>query len=180
MFFYVEVIIIKKSIHNRLKNFVPGVTIVKKFIDNTKCHLEKNKQNNRLLHVDKIDKYKLIQRLILLFNILICYDIHKFTKMMYKTTGEVDMQWVIYATAYTAMLTLFVTFYTTSRTKEIDNEHKRDLQERWLDMNNNGINDYEEDWFIEQMKNMKTNAEHEEFEDEIIDDITDINHSEEK
>ena len=80
----------------------------------------------------------------------LCYDIHKLTTLMYKETGQVDTQWVIYATTYTAMLTLFITFYTTSRVKEIDNEHKRGLQQQWIDKNNNGINDLEEGYVEEE------------------------------
>lgn len=79
--------------------------------------------------IDSLEKYKLIRRLILVFILYLCYDIHKLTTLMYKETGQVDMQWVIYATAYILLciLTLFITFLTTNRGQEVDNEHKKRL-----------------------------------------------------
>jgi len=121
--------------------------------------------------VDSIEKYKLIRRIILFFIMYLCYDIHKLTTLMYKETGQVDMQWVIYATTYTAMLTLFITFYTTSRVKEVDNEHKRGLQQQWIDKNNNGINDLEEGYVEEEFNTDDCNHYNE---DDITEDFKNI------
>lgn len=137
-------------IHNRLKPFISKIVIIKKFVDGTRKNLANISKKSGTVLIESIEKYKLIRRLILLFIMYLCYDIHRVTIKMYTNTGQVDMQWVIYATAYTAMLTLFITFYTTSRVKEIDNEHKRGLQQQWIDKNNNGINDLEEGYVEEE------------------------------
>ena len=137
-------------IRDRIKPFMSKIIIIKKFINGTKKSLANISKKSGTILIDSLEKYKLIRRLILVFILYLCYDIHKLTTLMYKETGQVDMQWVIYATAYTAMLTLFITFYTTSRVKEVDNEHKRELQQQWIDKNNNGINDLEEGYVEEE------------------------------
>ena len=137
-------------IHNRLKPFMSKIVIIKKFVDDTRKNLANISKKSGIVLIESIEKYKLIRRLILLFIMYLCYDIHRVTIKMYTSTGQVDMQWVIYATSYTAMLTLFITFYTTSRVKEIDNEHKRKLQQQWIDKDNNGINDLEEGYAEEE------------------------------
>ena len=137
-------------IHNRLKPFMSKIVIIKKFVDDTRKNLANISKKSGIVLIESIEKYKLIRRLILLFIMYLCYDIHRVTIKMYTSTGQVDMQWVIYATSYTAMLTLFITFYTTSRVKEIDNEHKRKLQQQWIDKDNNGINDLEEGYVEEE------------------------------
>lgn len=137
-------------IHNRLKPFMSKIVIIKKFVDGTRKNLANISKKSGIVLIESIEKYKLIRRFILFFIMYLCYDIHRVTTKMYTSTGQVDMQWVIYATAYTAMLTLFITFYTTSRVKEIDNEHKRELQQQWIDKNNNGINDLEEGYVEEE------------------------------
>jgi len=134
------------------------IVIIKTFVDNTQRRLANISRKSGTVLIDSIEKYKLIRRLILFFILYLCFDIHKVTVFMYKTTGKVDMQWVIYATAYTAMLTLFITFYTTSRVKEMDNENRRALQQQWIDRNNNGVNDCDEnlgpeDDITEEIKN---------------------------
>lgn len=157
--------------HDKLKSFSSKIIIIKQFIDNTTKYLVNCSKKAGTLVIDSVEKYKLIRRLILAFIMYLCYDIHILTKNMYIETGQVDMQWVIYATAYTAMLTLFITFYTTNRVKEIDNEQKRALQEKWIDKNNNGINDCEEDWYI---KGEPMPVEEQQFEKEIDDEIKHI------
>ena len=137
-------------IHNKVKPFMSKIVIIKNFINGTKKSLANISKKSGTILIDSLEKYKLIRRLILVFILYLCYDIHKLTTLMYKETGQVDMQWVIYATAYTAMLTLFISFYTTSRVKEVDNEHKRGLQQQWIDKNNNGINDCDEGYIEEE------------------------------
>lgn len=156
--------------HEKLKVFSDKIEIVKKFVSSTAQYLNNYSKKIGAVAINSVEKYKLIRRLILAFIMYLCYDIHQLTKTMYTETGQVDMQWVIYATAYTAMLTLFITFYTTSRVKEIDNENKRNLQEKWIDKNNNGINDTEEDWYIKG----EPMPEEQEFEKEINDEIKHI------
>lgn len=147
------------------------IVIIKKFINGTKKSLANISKKSGTILVDSIEKYKLIRRIILFFIMYLCYDIHKLTTLMYKETGQVDMQWVIYATTYTAMLTLFITFYTTSRVKEIDNEHKRGLQQQWIDKNNNGINDLEEGYVEEEFNTDDCNHYNE---DDITEDFKNI------
>lgn len=158
-------------IHNRLKPFISKIVIIKKFVDGTRKNLANISKKSGTVLIESIEKYKLIRRLILLFIMYLCYDIHRVTTLMYKETGQVDMQWVIYATAYTAMLTLFITFYTTSRVKEVDNEHKRGLQQQWIDKNNNGINDLEEGYIEEEFSNDDCNHYNE---DDITEDFKNI------
>lgn len=158
-------------IHNRLKPFISKIVIIKKFVDGTRKNLANISKKSGTILIDSLEKYKLIRRLILVFILYLCYDIHRVTTLMYKETGQVDMQWVIYATAYTAMLTLFITFYTTSRVKEIDNEHKRGLQQQWIDKNNNGINDLEEGYIEEEFSTDDCNHYNE---DDITEDFKNI------
>ena len=155
----------------KLNHSCPKIVIIKKFINGTKKSLANISKKSGTILVDSIEKYKLIRRIILFFIMYLCYDIHKLTTLMYKETGQVDMQWVIYATAYTAMLTLFITFYTTSRVKEIDNEHKRGLQQQWIDKNNNGINDLEEGYVEEEFNTDDCNHYNE---DDITEDFKNI------
>lgn len=158
-------------IHDKVKPFMSKIVIIKKFINGTKKSLANISKKSGTILIDSLEKYKLIRRLILVFILYLCYDIHKLTTLMYKETGQVDMQWVIYATTYTAMLTLFITFYTTSRVKEVDNEHKRGLQQQWIDKNNNGINDLEEGYIEEEFSTDDCNHYNE---DDITEDFKNI------
>lgn len=158
-------------IHDRFKSFISKIVIIKKFVDGTRKNLANISRKSGTVLIESIEKYKLIRRFILFFIMYLCYDIHRVTIKMYTSTGQVDMQWVIYATAYTAMLTLFITFYTTSRVKEIDNEHKRGLQQQWIDKNSNGINDLEEGYVEEEFSNDDCNHYNE---DDITEDFKNI------
>lgn len=140
------------GLKDKFSSFNSIFKIIKSFVSGTQEHLVDITKSAGTIFIDSIEKYKLIRRLILCFIVYLCFDIHRVTTCMYKSTGQVDMQWVIYATAYTAMLALFITFYTTSRTKEMDNAEKRDIQEMWIDSNNNGINDCDEDWYKEMKR----------------------------
>ena len=62
-------------------------------------------------------------------------------------------------------------FLYSSRVKEIDNEHKRGLQQQWIDKNNNGINDLEEGYVEEEFNTDDCNHYNE---DDITEDFKNI------
>ncbi len=65
-----------------------------------------------------VEKYKGIRRLILAIVLWINIHIFLVTTHMYKLNGSIDMQWVIFAGYWSAILATFVAFYTMARTNE--------------------------------------------------------------
>ena len=92
-----------------------------------------------------IAKFKSVRRLLLIVILWFNYRIWMTSDMMYRTTGKMDAQWTIYACAFISLLTIFASFYTNSRTKEIDSFNKKAVATLdFIDKNNDGIDDREE------------------------------------
>lgn len=137
-----------KTIKNITNNIKDKINIVKIFYDATKV-CNNNKIIDSIYKTKKptfINKFSSIRRLLLLAILYFNYKIWNTTNIMYTTTGKVDMQWVIYATAWTAMLTIYISFYTTSRTKEIDSYNTKEVEiEKAIIDSNNNCNEEEPD-----------------------------------
>jgi len=82
--------------------------------------------------IDFVEKYKGIRRTILLIVLWININIFFVTIEMYRKVNTVDTQWVIYAGYWTAILGTFISFYTTSRTKEFNSNTPYSKQGEWL------------------------------------------------
>ncbi|MDD3263469.1 MAG: hypothetical protein PHT94_01075 [Candidatus Nanoarchaeia archaeon] len=67
-----------------------------------------------------VEKYKGMRRIVLVIVLYINLHIFAVTVDMYYKTGVLDIQWIIYAGYWTAILGTFIAFYTTSRVREFN------------------------------------------------------------
>lgn len=82
--------------------------------------------------IDFVEKYKGIRRILLAIILGVNIYILFVTVEMYRKVNSVDVQWVIYAGYWTAILGTFISFYTTSRTKEFNSNTPYSKQGEWL------------------------------------------------
>lgn len=82
--------------------------------------------------IDFVEKYKGIRRTLLAIILGVNIYILFVTVEMYRKVNSVDVQWVIYAGYWTAILGTFISFYTTSRTKEFNSNTPYSKQGEWL------------------------------------------------
>jgi len=82
--------------------------------------------------IDFVEKYKGVRRTILA--VVLWVNIHIFfvTIEMYRKVNFVDVQWVIYAGYWTAILGTFIGFYTTTRTREFNSDTPYSKRGEWL------------------------------------------------
>lgn len=78
------------------------------------------------------EKYKGVRRIILVVVMYVNLKIFWTTTAMYKLTGGVDTQWVIYAGYWTAILGTFISFYTLSRTREFNSDTPYSRKGEWI------------------------------------------------
>jgi len=79
-----------------------------------------------------IERYKGIRRIILAIVLWINIHIFLVTTNMYIKYGTVDVQWIIYAGYWTAILGTFIGFYTMSRIKEFTTDTDLAPKGQWL------------------------------------------------
>ena len=79
-----------------------------------------------------VEKYKGIRRTLLAIVVWINIHIFLVTVDMYRMDHVIDMQWVIFAGLWTAMLATFVGFYTMSRTREFNSETGYSRPGEWM------------------------------------------------
>lgn len=82
--------------------------------------------------IDFIEKYKGVRRTILAIVLWINIHIFFVTIEMYRKTELVDVQWVIFAGYWTAILGMFIAFYTMSRVKEFNSDTSYSRKGEWL------------------------------------------------
>lgn len=82
------------------------------------------------------EKYKGIRRIILIVVMYVNLRIFFTTTEMYKLTGGIDTQWVIYAGYWTAILGTFISFYTLARTREFNSETPYSRKGEWINQSN--------------------------------------------
>lgn len=87
-------------------------------------------QIGKRMFIDAIEKYKGIRRTILI--IVVYLNVHAFftTVNFMWEHGHVDPNWTNIFLALIGLLTVFITFYTTSRTKEHIVEEQCHIEER--------------------------------------------------
>jgi len=78
------------------------------------------------------EKYKGIRRIILAIVLWINIHIFLVTTHMYKLNGKIDMQWVIFAGYWSAILATFVAFYTMARTNEFNSNTPYSRPGEWI------------------------------------------------
>lgn len=89
------------------------------------------------------EKYKGIRRIILAIVLWINIHIFLVTTHMYKLNGKIDMQWVIFAGYWSAILATFVAFYTMSRTNEFNSQTPWSRPGEWMTPQSNiGMSSY--------------------------------------
>lgn len=79
-----------------------------------------------------IEKYKGVRRLILAIVLWINIHIFLVTTHMYKLYASIDMQWVIFAGYWSAILATFVAFYTMARTNEFNSYTPYSRPGEWM------------------------------------------------
>ncbi len=82
--------------------------------------------------IDFVEKYKGIRRTILAIVLSVNIYILFVTVEMYRKVNSVDVQWVIYAGYWTAILGTFIGFYTSSRIKEFNSDTPYSKKGEWL------------------------------------------------
>lgn len=82
--------------------------------------------------IDFVEKYKGIRRTILAIVLGINIYILFVTVEMYRKVNSVDVQWVIYAGYWTAILGTLIGFYTSSRIKEFNSDTPYSKKGEWL------------------------------------------------
>lgn len=79
-----------------------------------------------------VEKYKGVRRTLLAIVVWINIHIFFVTIEMYRAYQEVDIQWVIFAGYWTAILATFIGFYTMSRTREFNSETGYSRPGEWM------------------------------------------------
>jgi len=79
-----------------------------------------------------VEKYKGVRRTLLAIVLWINIHIFFVTIEMYRAYQEVDIQWVIFAGYWTAILATFIGFYTMSRTREFNSETGYSRPGEWM------------------------------------------------
>ena len=122
------------SINDKLQKIIgvfSGISSNKK--DNNYSLPKKNITTSvKNIFIDFVEKYKGVRRTILLIVLWINIHIFFVTIEMYRKVNTVDTQWIIYAGYWTAILGTFISFYTTSRTKEFNSNTPYSKQGEWL------------------------------------------------
>ncbi len=79
-----------------------------------------------------IEKYKGVRRIILMVALWINIHIFIITADMYQKLGTIDIQWVVYAGYWSAILVTFIGFYTMSRVKEFQTDSPLAPKGEWV------------------------------------------------
>ena len=82
--------------------------------------------------IDFVEKYKGIRRTLLAIILGVNIYILFVTVEMYRKVNSVDVQWVIYAGYWTAILGTFIGFYTSSRIKKFNSDTPYSKKGEWL------------------------------------------------
>jgi len=82
--------------------------------------------------INFIEKYKGVRRTILVIVLWINIHIFFVTVEMYRRCESVDVQWVIFAGYWTAILGTFIAFYTMSRVREFNSDTPYSNRHEWL------------------------------------------------
>lgn len=79
-----------------------------------------------------VEKYKGIRRTLLAIVVWINIHIFFVTVEMYRTHAEIDVQWIVFAGYWTAILGTFISFYTLARTKEFNSQTSYSRPGEWM------------------------------------------------
>ena len=114
------------------------INTITKFFNKPKSSYSCEENNKNLSQVTGdaliafVENYKGVRRIILAVVLWINIHIFFITVEMYRTHAEIDVQWIVFAGYWTAILGTFISFYTLARTKEFNSQTSYSRPGEWM------------------------------------------------